>query len=682
MNKLILSAVMITTIMFVTSCCDQKKKETMNNTPAIVLENMDTKTLPGENFFVHVNGKWMSENEIPAEYSQYGAFTEIYEDNQKQLRELVKEVSAIENAQQGSVSQKIRDMYNSGMDTTAIEEAGISPIKPELDEISELTSKPEILKYVSKMHRTGLNPFFYIFAEADQENSSMNIAYIYQGGIGLPDVDYYRTNSDDNIKLREKYVAHITKMFELAGYEKTDADKKAQSVLEIETKLAEVSKTRLERRDPLANFNKMTIDQLQESSSNIDWQSYFNNVGINEPGMINVAQPVFFEGISNVFNDSDTDTLKDYLEWNVIDGYASYLNNDIVEQNFDFFGRTLSGTPELQPRWKRVLNNTSSRLGEAIGQLYVKRYFPPEAKERMLVLVENLRLAFADRITQLDWMSDETKEKALQKLELIKVKIGYPDEWKDYSNLEIVADSYVQNVKNSREFEFNYNIAKVNKPVNDKEWGMTPQTVNAYYNPSKNEIVFPAGILQPPFFNMNADDAVNYGAIGVVIGHEMTHGFDDQGRKFDKNGNLNDWWTEEDSKKFEEKTKLLIEQYNNYKILDTLNVDGKLTLGENIADLGGLNIAYEALQKAYDGNTPAPVDDLTSDQRFFVGYAQVWRQNIRDKELIKRLKIDVHSPGDARVNIPPFNMDVFVKAFNISEDDALFIPEAGRAYIW
>ncbi len=681
MKYTILTVTIALSMIFLISCKEQKK-ETMEKTPAIVLDNMNRDIAPGDNFFEFVNGTWMANNEIPDEYSQYGAFTEIYENNQKQLRGLIEEVSAIKNVKSGSVSQKIRDLYNSGMDTISIEKAGIGPIKSDLDRISKITSKNEVQKLIAEMQTTGVSPVFYVFAEADQQNSTMNIAYLYQGGLGLPDVDYYTNDNDESKQLRADYLDHLRKMFILAGDDEQTAINRSKDVLKLETELAKVSKTRLERRDPKANFNKMELSELTTLSPDFNWALFFENIGVGDPGQINVAQPDFFKGVSEILENSSLEEWKSYLSWNILDSYANYLSEDFVDQNFDFFGRTLSGTPELQPRWKRVLNNTSSRLGEAIGQLYVEKYFPPEAKQKMLVLVENLRLAFADRIKNLDWMSDITKKKALEKLELIQVKVGYPDEWKDYSSLEIVPDSYVQNVKNSRAFEFNFNINKIGKPVDDKEWGMTPQTVNAYYSPSKNEIVFPAGILQPPFFNMYADDAVNYGAIGVVIGHEMTHGFDDQGRKFDKDGNLNDWWTEEDSKKFEEKTRLIIEQYDDYTILDSMNVDGKLTLGENIADLGGLNIAYEALLRSYNGKIPDPVDGFTSDQRFFIGYAQVWRQNIRDKELMRRLKIDVHSPGDARVNVPPFNLDIFLAAFNIKEGDKLFIPVEKRAYIW
>lgn len=654
----------------------------MKREPAIDTEHMDVNINPGDNFFNYVNGNWMAKNSIPDEFSQYGSFTVLYQENQKLLKKLVQEVSNQTNIDKGSVNQKIRDLYNSGMNTDSINKIGINAIADELQAIRELKNLAEIQNHIAKMHKSKINPLFFIFSEADQQNSSMSIANIYQGGLGLPDVDYYTNNDSFSKKIRADYKNHIMQMFILKGDKKDEAIKAAATVLKIETQLAKVSRTRLERRNPVANFNKMNIDALKNLAPNFNWVSYFENIGLNNPGEINVAQPDFFTGASDIFLNNNVTDWKIYLTWNLINSYANYLSSDFTNQNFEFYGKVLSGTKEIQPRWKRVLNTTSACLGEALGQLYVEKYFPHESKQRMIKLIENLRLAFADRISNLDWMSTITKKKALNKLEAITVKIGYPDKWKDYSKLTIAPDSYLRNIKNTNKFDFNYDINKVGKPIDKDEWGMTPQTVNAYYNPSSNEIVFPTGILQPPFFNKDADDAVNYGAIGVVIGHEMTHGFDDQGRKYDKYGNLNEWWTEKDAKLFEKKTSKLIKQYDKYSILDTMHVDGKLTLGENIADLGGLNIAYNALQKSYNGKTPAPIDGLSSDQRFFIGYAQIWRQNIRENELKKRLKIDVHSPGDARVNIPPFNMDVFLSAFNINENDNLYVPAEERANIW
>jgi len=649
---------------------------------AIDKQNMNTSVKPGDNFYEYVNGGWIKTHPIPPEYSQYGAFTILYEDNQEKLRSLIKKVSAEENAPEGSVAQKIRDFYNSGMDTGTIEKLGIKPVQKQLEEINNLKSKEDVASYIATMQRKGMTPLFYFFAEADQRNSTMEIANLYQGGLGLPDVDYYLNEDEASAKLRDEYVDHLTKMFVLKGDKQEQAEKSAKAVMNLETKLAKTSFTRIEQRDPVKNYNKMSLAGLIETAPDFNWSLFFKTLGLEDPGDINVGQVKFFKGVSDLMNETDMETWKAYLTWNLLDASANYLSDDFVKQNFEFYGKTLSGQQEMQPRWKRVLEVVSNGLGEALGQLYVEEYFPASSKERMVTLVNNLRAAFGDRIKQLDWMTGETKEKALEKLASITVKIGYPDKWRDYSKLEIIPGNYFSNVIAAREFSFNRNLNKIGKPVDKTEWGMTPQTVNAYYNPSNNEIVFPAAILQPPFFNPDADDAVNYGAIGVVIGHEMTHGFDDQGRQYDKDGNLNDWWTEEDAKRFKAKTDKLVALYDNYVVLDSLHVNGSLTLGENIADLGGLNISYEAYQKSLNGETPKKIDGFTAAQRFYMGYAQVWRQNIRPKEMARRLKTDVHSPGEARVNIPPFNIDSFIKAFDVKKGDRLFINEDERAYIW
>ncbi len=659
-----------------------QSKDNKSMEKAICKKNMDTAVKPGNNFYEYVNGGWIKEHPVPPEYSQYGAFTILYEQNQKKLRALIKKVSMEQEAPKGSIAQKIRDFYNSGMDTVTIEKMGIKPIEKELNKINSLSSKEDVIAYMATMHRYGISPVFYFFTEADQRNSVMNIGNLYQGGLGLPDVDYYLNDDAASKKLREAYVDHLTKMFMLKGDNTTQATKEAKAVMALETKLAQVSFTRVEQRDPVKNYNKMTLEQLKETAPGYNWNLFFETLGLKNPGDINVGQVKFFKGVSKLMDETDLDTWKAYLTWNLLDASANYLSKDFVEQNFDFYGKTLSGQPKMQPRWKRVLNVVSGGLGEALGQLYVEQYFPSSSKERMVTLVNNLRTAFGQRIEKLDWMTNETKKKALEKLGAITVKIGYPDKWRDYSKLEIVPNSYFDNIIAVRLFNFNRDLNKIGKPVDKKEWGMTPQTVNAYYNPSNNEIVFPAAILQPPFFNPEADDAVNYGAIGVVIGHEMTHGFDDQGRQYDKDGNLNDWWTEADAKAFKEKTDKLVALYDNYVVLDSLHVNGKLTLGENIADLGGLNISYQAYQNSLNGETPEPIDGLTSDQRFYMGFAQVWRQSIRPKAMAQRLKTDVHSPGEARVNIPPFNIDAFIKAFNVKEGDKLYIPKDKRAYIW
>ncbi len=678
-QALVLIMVFLTTSFYVNANNDMEGKDAEK---AIDTKNMDTGVKPGNNFYEYVNGGWIKTHPIPPEYSQYGAFTILYEDNQKKLRSLIEKVSTEKNAPKGSVAQKIRDFYNSGMDTSAIEKKGIAPIKEELKKINNLKTKEDVVTYIAMMQRKGMTPLFNFFAEADQRNSTMEIANLYQGGLGLPDVDYYLNDDESSKKLRDAYLDHITKMFILKGDGKKQAEKKAALVMDIETKLAEISFTRVEMRDPVKNYNKMSLDGLEKTSPDFNWPLYFKSLGLENPGDINVGQIKFFKGISDLLQDVDMETWKAYLTWNLLDVSASYLSDDFVKQNFEFYGKILSGQQEIQPRWKRVLGVVSNGLGEALGQLYVEEYFPASSKERMVTLVNNLRDAFGKRIKKLDWMSDETKVKAQEKLNAITVKIGYPDKWKDYTALQITPDSYFSNVMAAREFQFNYDLNKIGKPVDKTEWGMTPQTVNAYYNPSNNEIVFPAAILQPPFFNPDADDAVNYGAIGVVIGHEMTHGFDDQGRQYDKNGNLNDWWTEEDAKRFKEKTDKLVTLYDNYVVLDSLHVNGELTLGENIADLGGLNISYEAFNISLNGKEPQPIDGFTAAQRFYMGYAQVWRQNIRPEELKRRLKTDVHSPGEARVNIPPFNIKAFINAFDVKKGDKLFIPVEKRAFIW
>ncbi len=671
---------MIAIVLLLAYACENKQEKTM--TKALDPANMDLNIKPGDDFFRFVNGNWIKNNPVPPEYSSYGAFTVLYEENEKMLQTLVKEVSADKEAAEGSISQKIRDFYNSGMDTMRIEELGITVLQPEFDEINNLQSATDISRHIAVMQQKGLSPLFYLFTAADQSDSKWNIANFWQGGLGLPDVTYYTDESERMQQIREDYKTHITKMFLLKGDDEPAATKTAETILAMETDLAKVSKTRMETRIAEENFHKMSLNDLKVLAPGFDWDAYFTTLGLPDPGELNVSQTEFMKGMSELIAKYPVEDWRTYLTWHLLDGSANYLSDAFVQQNFDFFGKTLSGSEVLRPRWKRVLATTSGGLGEGLGQIYVERYFPPESKERMVKLVENLRLAFAGRIKKLDWMTDETKEKALAKLEAITVKIGYPDKWKDYSTLNIVPDNYLLNVQNARAFEFKRDFAKIGKKVDKTEWGMTPQTVNAYYNPTNNEIVFPAGILQPPFFNKDADDAVNYGAIGVVIGHEMTHGFDDQGRKYDKDGNMNEWWTDEDAERFMAKAAILAKQYDDYTMLDSLHINGNLTMGENIADMGGLNISYDAFLMALNGAQPEMIDGYSADQRFFMAYAQVWRQNVRDKALMRQLKEDVHSPGEARVNIPPFNMDIFLDAFGISPDDKLYIPKEKRAYIW
>jgi len=665
-----------------TTSCGNKAAETKAE-PAINSANMDTTVNPGDDFYQFANGSWLKNNPIPDEYSRYGAFEVLDEENYVQLKTIFAEASADKNAAAGSVNQKIRDFYNSGMDTVTIEKNGISPLKPELDQIEAFATAADVQKMLIRQHASGNYPLFYLFSSQDEKNSNQVIAMTYQGGLGMPDRDYYLEGDPRSKEIRAAYVAHMIKMFVLAGSTPEQAAKDADVVLKIETEMAKISSTRIELRNPVANYNKTDLAGLQKMAPEIDWKGYFTGLNLAENTEINIGQPKFISGMAKMINTVPVNDWKVYFRWDLINSAASSLSSDFDKEHFAFYGTVLSGAKEQQPRWKRMIDATSNSLGEAVGQLYVQKYFPPEAKKRMTDLVNNLKISLGERINSLSWMTEVTKKEAIAKLEKINVKIGYPDKWIDYSSLTIGTDSYYANKRNARQFAVNRDIAKIGKPVDRSEWGMTPQTINAYYSPNMNEIVFPAAILQPPFFFMDADDAVNYGAIGMVIAHEMTHGFDDQGRQYDKEGNLHDWWQADDSKNFEAKTKILVDQYDNYKMLDSLHVDGKLTLGENIADLGGMNVAYNGLQKALEGkNKEEKIDGFTPDQRFFLSYAQVWRANIRNEETMRRLKEDVHSPGEARVNGIVYNIPAFYSAFNIKPTDSRYIASENRADIW
>jgi len=664
-----------------TSGCGDSGKDKKSE-PALNAANMDTTVKAGDDFYKFANGNWLKNNPIPDEYSRYGAFEVLEEENYTQLKTILAEASADKNASEGTVNQKIRDFYNSGMDTVKIDKNGISPLKAELDQIDAFATKADVQKMVILQHASGNYPLFYLFSSQDEKNSNQVIAMTYQGGLGLPDRDYYLGDDARSKEIRASYLKHMAKMFVLAGSTPEQAAKDANVVMTIETRLAEISSTRLELRDPKANYNKTDLAGLQKMAPELDWKAYFEGIKLQATGEINVGQPKFISGMAKMINSVPVADWKIYFRWDLINSAASSLSSDFDKEHFAFYGTVLSGAKEQQPRWKRMIDQTSNSLGEAVGQLYVQKFFPPEAKKRMTGLVNNLKVSLGERIQGLAWMNDATKKEAEAKLAKINVKIGYPDKWIDYGSLTIGTDSYYANKKNARQFAVNRDIAKIGKPVDRSEWGMTPQTINAYYSPNMNEIVFPAAILQPPFFFMNADDAVNYGAIGMVISHEMTHGFDDQGRQYDKEGNLHDWWLADDSKNFEAKTKVLVDQYDSYVMLDTLHVDGKLTLGENIADLGGMNVAYNGLQKALNGKKDEKIDGFTADQRFFLSYAQVWRANTRTEETMRRLKEDVHSPAETRVNAIVYNIPAFYAAFNIQPTDKRYIAPENRADIW
>lgn len=671
LNRFVLILLLLGTL----SCKQEPPKS-----KAIDLADMDKSFSPAADFDNYANGGWKKRFPIPNEKSRFGAFDLLADTGEVQVQKLVTEI-ATNKQKAGSIALKIADFYNTGMDTAKIEAEGLAPVQPLFDEIKGIQNKEDVLKVVADLHTKGIRPMYSIFSDADQKNSELVVAYLYQGGLGMPDRDYYMKDDERSKSVQDAYKIHLQKIFQLVGDNDAVAKANSMVVYNLEKRLAAKSMTKLEQRDPHNIYHKMNLEGLQKISPEINWPLQFQGLGLNNPGDFIVGQPDFMAELGKMLKEVSVDDWKVYLKWQVMNSLDSYLTAAVENQSFDFFGKTLTGQMAQRPRWKRVQEATNNALSEALGQLYVEKYFPAESKKRMIELVQNLRISLGERIKQLAWMSDETKAKALAKLDAINVKVGYPDKWRDYSALEVSTDSYLANVLRARQFDFNFMISKVNKPVDRSEWQMPPQEVNAYYNPNMNEIVFPAAILQPPFFYGDADNAVNYGAIGVVIGHEMTHGFDDQGRLYDKVGNLTDWWTADDAKLFAERTKVLVNQFNNYTVLDTLKANGELSLGENIADLGGLNVAFNAMKRASTGNEK-PIDGFSPDQRFFLAYAHLWAQNIRDKEIVRRTKEDVHSLGRLRVIGPLRNLPEFHKAFDVKEGDYMYLKEADRAVIW
>jgi len=644
--------------------------------------NMDLTADPTKDFYQYANGGWVKNNTIPESESRWGVFGELRDANKEALRSLLIKVSATDH-EPGTNSQKVGDFYRTGMNSEQIEENGLTPIQSYFDEIDAIRNFDDILKVVSNHQKFGSGALFNILIEGDFKKSDISAAYAMQGGLGMPDRDYYLEKGEKFENYRSEYLIHLRKMFELMGYDSTKAIAAANTVNKIETQLAKASWTREEVRNYTNWYNKRTIAQANEETPNIDWKHHFELLGVSDIDYFLLAQPKFFHKMSSLLTAESVDDWKTYLRWHLINAMAPYLNSDFVNQDFAFFQTVLRGTKELKPRWKRVAETTDAAIGEALGQLYVEKYFPPEAKVKANQIVANLREAYRRRIEKLDWMSEETKKQAFAKLEKLVQKIGYPDKWRDYSALEIKQDAYVLNVIRTNEFEFDRNIKKIGKSVDKTEWGMTPPTVNAYFHPLNNEIVFPAGILQPPFFDPKADDAVNYGAMGVVIGHEITHGYDDQGRQFDADGNMNNWWTEEDKNLYDAKTKVVEEQFNEYVVLDSVHINGKLTLGENIADLGGVAVAYDALQIALEKTgDPGLIDGFTPVQRFFISYASNWRSLSRDDALLNQVKTDPHTPAYYRANGPLSNTPEFFEAFDVKPGDPMRRPDSLLAKVW
>ncbi len=659
--------------------CAQNNNE---GRPAIDLANFDLTTAPSEDFYQYACGGWMEANPLTPEYSRYGIFDQLEKENNQKLKALIEELSS--TAQEpGSVGDKIRMMYAMGLDSLKRNADGAAPVMEQLAAINAVSDRQELSAMVGKMQVESSSPFFNFYIGADEKNSTMNLLQFYQGGLSMGDRDYYLLDDESTLKIRNAYRQYIQKLFSLAGYSAEDAAKAAEKVMALETEIAKVSVDRATLRDVHKNYNKMSVKDFTSKYDFIDWNEFFKETGISKSTELNAGQVTFFEGLTKVLKKTSLEDQKSYLSFKLLDAASSYLSDDFINANFDFYGRAVQGKEELQPRWKSSLAVVNRSLAEAFGQMYVEKYFPASSKEKMIEMVANLQTALSERIEALEWMSDETKSKAQEKLGTFIVKVGYPDNWKDYTALDIKNDSYWANICRANVFAHNDMMKDEGQPVDRSKWAMSPQTVNAYYNPPTNEICFPAAILQPPFFNPDADDAVNYGGIGVVIGHEMTHGFDDQGRNYDKDGNLSAWWNKEDEDKFNERAKVLVEQYDKIVVLDSLHADGTFTLGENIADQGGLLVSYQAYMNTLkDKEVPADTDGLTHSQRFYIGYANLWAQNIRPQEIMRRTKIDPHSLGMWRVNAALKNIDDFYTAFDIKEGDAMYLAPEERINIW
>ncbi|WKE66119.1 peptidase M13 [Gallaecimonas kandeliae] len=646
----------------------------------IDLANFDKSVSPKNDFYHYVDGTWLKNTPIPADKSNYGSFSKLYDDSQQAMKTIIEEAAAKQGAADGSNDQKIGDFYKSYMNTDLVEKLGLSPIEPELNAIRDLDSLAGVSALMGKLALEGVREPFGFYVGADAKDSLKNAAYVDQSGLGLPNRDYYLDKSDKYQKIRDAYVSYISDQLKNAGFDNTE--KRAKSILALETQLAKAQWDKVKNRDPNATYNKVSAAELGKTLKTFYFDQYAQASGLDKAHEVIVGQPSYFEDFGKLFGKVPVETWKSYLAFHLVDNYGDVLPKAIADRHFDFHGKLLSGTEEQSPRWKQAVDATDGVLGMMVGKEYVARYFKPEAKARMEKLVQNLLKAYGESIDELEWMSPATKEAAKAKLAKFTPKVGYPDKWKSYDGLTIKADDLVGNFRRYAAFEYQDMLNKLDKPVDRSEWGMTPQTINAYYNPLANEIVFPAAILQPPFFNMDADDAVNYGGIGAVIGHEIGHGFDDSGANFDGDGNLRNWWTKEDLKKFKERTGQLAAQYSSYAPFSDAHVNGNFTLGENIGDLGGLTMAYKAYQMSLNGKEAPVIDGFTGDQRFFIGWAQVWRRNYREANLRMRLNTDPHSPSQYRANGTVGNVPAFYKAFDIQPGDKMYIAPDKRVKIW
>ncbi len=664
-------------VLLVLGSCKNTKEE---GTAYFDKSGMDTTVHPGDNFFLYANGGWIKNAKIPDDQSGWGSFYTLYDINLKKLRAILDDVSVKKDHTKGSKEQKVGDFYASGMDTIAIEKIGYDPLKPMLAKIDSVKDYHELLNLLADNTKEGDGDLIGFYIGADDKNSVKNILILYQTGLTLPEKSYYTKKDSITLNQRKQLVSHASRYFMLTGEDSATAAKGAASVLALETAMAQSHLTPVEQRDPLKNYNKMAIGDLEKMSPNIGWTAMLGRMGIHTDS-VNVSQPKYYQALSALLASQPIEVWKQKVKFDYISGNAALLSKAFRDERFSF-GKLFSGAKAQPERWKSMVSRTDNGLKDLLGQLFVEKYFPPAAKERMDELVNNLQKAFSTRIAKLEWMGDSTKQKAQEKLSAFLKKIGYPSKWKSYEDVTIDRDDFYGNMRRIARHDYQENVSKIGKPVDKTEWTMTPPTVNAYYNPTYNEIVFPAGILQPPFFNLEADDAINYGAIGLVIGHEMTHGFDDQGRQYDASGNLHDWWTKKDADLFNGKAKGVVNQYNQYVVLDSLHINGALTLGENLADIGGLAIAFDAFKLTEQGKGNTPVDGFTPEQRFFLGFAQAWRIVNRPDYTRTMISVDPHSPAEYRVLGPLSDFDPFYKAFSVTEKDKMYRKPAERAKIW
>lgn len=646
----------------------------------IHLENIDNNVRPQDNFYRYVNGAWLNSVKIPANKTAIGAFYTLRDKADEDVKSIIEALGSMQHLNKGSEEQKVGDLFRSYMDQATREKLGIEPIKPLLAKIKQLKNKSELMAFFAEHQTAGIATPLYMYIGVDAKNSDQYTAHLWQYGLALPDRDYYLKDEPHFVELRQGYIQHIENMYQLVGL--TNGKKAAKNILTLETLIAQLQWTKVQTRDSEKRYNKFAIENLPSLTPDIDWQTFIAALQLENQKNIIINQPDYVQGLGNVIQQTPLSTWQQYLTFHTVSSYSSYLTKALDNENFDFFYKQLNGLQQQKPQWKRGVTLVNNTLGEVIGKIYVQKHFKPQAKARMQTLVENLRSAYGKSIDELTWMSDKTKKQAHIKLAAFTPKIGYPDQWEDYSQLHIKANDLVGNIIRSGKLAYQKDINKLGKPIRDWAWGMTPQTVNAYYHPTLNEIVFPAAILQPPFFNMLADDAVNYGGIGAVIGHEMAHGFDDQGSRYDAQGNLRNWWKKQDLAEFKKRAKNLVSQYNNYQVFDDLHINGALTLGENIGDLSGLTIAYKAYQASLNGEEAPIIDGLTGDERFFMGFAQIWRNKKVEKTLRNAIATDPHAPGEFRALGALSNFEGFIKVYQVKPGDKMYIPPENRVKIW